>query len=158
MLRFILKLFLGLTFSVCALADHNLGLPPLTVPNDNPQSTEKIELGRFLFNDSRFSADGTVSCASCHHPGKAFTDGLPVAKGIKGQAGTRNAPTIVNAAFYETLFLDGRANSLEDQALGPLLMLSNTAWKAIRRLLMSSNMTQLTANNSKMSFLFKQIK
>jgi cytochrome c peroxidase len=121
MLRFILKLFLGLTFSVCALADHNLGLPPLTVPNDNPQSTEKIELGRLLFNDSRFSADGTVSCASCHHPGKAFTDGLPVAKGIKGQTGTRNAPTVVNAAFYETLFLDGRANSLEDQALGPFV-------------------------------------
>jgi cytochrome c peroxidase len=121
MLRFILKLFLGLTFSGGALADHNLGLPPLTVPNDNPQSTEKIELGRLLFNDSRFSADGTVSCASCHHPGKAFTDGLPVAKGIKGQTGTRNAPTVVNAAFYETLFLDGRANSLEDQALGPFV-------------------------------------
>ncbi|NOS75718.1 MAG: cytochrome-c peroxidase [Methyloglobulus sp.] len=121
MLRFILKLFLGLTFSVCALADHNLGLPPLTVPNYNPQSTEKIELGRLLFNDSRFSADGTVSCASCHHPGKAFTDGLSVAKGIKGQTGTRNAPTVVNAAFYETLFLDGRANSLEDQALGPFV-------------------------------------
>lgn len=121
MLRFVLKLFLGLAFSVCALADHNLGLPPLTVPNDNPQSKEKIELGRLLFNDSRFSADGTVSCASCHHPGKAFTDGLSVAKGIKGQTGTRNAPTVVNAAFYETLFLDGRANSLEDQALGPFV-------------------------------------
>jgi cytochrome c peroxidase len=119
-MRIFLRLFL-LTFTACTLADPYLGLPPSVIPADNPQTPEKIELGRQLFNDNRFSADGSISCASCHHPDKAFTDGLPVAKGTKGQTGTRNAPTVVNAAFYETLFLDGRAKSLEDQALGPFI-------------------------------------
>lgn len=120
-MRFFSKLLLGLIFTANALADKNLGLPPLIIPGDNPQTVEKIALGKLLFNDKRFSADGSVSCASCHQPEQAFTDGLPVAKGLNGQLGTRNAPTIVNAAFFETLFLDGRANSLETQALGPLV-------------------------------------
>lgn len=120
-MRFLLKLLLALAFSVCVLADPYLGLPPLIIPADNPLSVEKIELGRLLFNDKRFSADGSVSCASCHHADKAFTDGLPVAKGLNGQLGTRNAPTVMNAAFFETLFVDGRASSLEDQALGPFV-------------------------------------
>ncbi|NOT84491.1 MAG: cytochrome-c peroxidase [Methylococcaceae bacterium] len=118
-MRLILKLLLGLIVSSNALADQTLGLPPLNIPNDNPQSAEKIALGNALFNEKRFSADGTVSCASCHHSDKAFTDGLPVAEGLNRQTGTRNAPTVVNAAFFDTLFLDGRANSLETQALGP---------------------------------------
>ena len=120
-MRFFLTLLLGLVFSGSALADKNLGLPPLTIPNDNPQTAEKIALGRLLFNDKRFSANGSVSCASCHQADKAFADGLPVAIGINGQAGTRNAPTVINAAFYQTQFLDGRANSLEEQALGPFV-------------------------------------
>jgi len=62
-----------------------------------------------------------VSCASCHQADKAFADGLPVAIGINGQSGTRNAPTVINAAFYQTQFLDGRASSLEEQALGPFI-------------------------------------
>ena len=118
-MRLFIPLFLGLIFSTSTLANPLLGLPPLTIPNDNPQTAEKIALGRLLFNDKRFSADASISCASCHHSDKAFTDGLPVAQGLDGQAGTRNAPTVVNAAFFETLFLDGRANSLEAQALGP---------------------------------------
>ncbi len=120
-MRFFSKLLLGLIFTTNTLADKNLGLPPLIIPGDNPQTVEKIALGKLLFNDNRFSADGSVSCASCHHPEQAFTDGLPVAKGLHGQLGARNTPTIVNAAFFETLFLDGRANSLEAQALGPLV-------------------------------------
>ena len=120
-MRFFLTLLLGLVFSGSALADKNLGLPPLTIPDDNPQTAEKIALGRLLFNDKRFSTNGSVSCASCHQADKAFADGLPVAIGINGQAGARNAPTVVNAAFYQTQFLDGRANSLEDQALGPFI-------------------------------------
>jgi cytochrome c peroxidase len=111
-------MLLGLIFSVGVFADPYLGLPPLNIPADNPQTPEKIELGKRLFNDKRFSADGSISCASCHLPDKAFTDGLPVAQGLNGQLGTRNTPTVINAAFYETLFLDGRANSLENQALG----------------------------------------
>ncbi len=116
-----LILLLGLVFSVNALASPNLGLPPLNIPADNPQTAEKIALGKRLFNDKRFSAGGAISCASCHQEDKAFTDGLPVAVGINGQAGTRNTPTLINAAFFETLFLDGRASSLEAQVLGPML-------------------------------------
>ena len=121
MMKRSLILLVGLVFSTSTFADQNLGLPPLTIPNDNPQSIEKISLGKLLFNDNRFSKDGTVSCASCHVVAKTYTDGLAVAKGINGQQGTRNSPTLVNAAFFNTLFLDGRANSLEEQALGPLV-------------------------------------
>ena len=114
-------LLIGLFISMPILADSMLGLPPLKIPSDNPQTKEKIALGSAFFHDTRFSADGTISCASCHQLDKAFTDGLAVARGIKGQTGPRNSPTIVNAAFFETLFLDGRESSLEGQALGPFL-------------------------------------
>lgn len=98
-----------------------LGLPELSIPSYNPQSVEKIALGKQLFNDKRLSQDGTISCASCHNKDRAFTDGQKVAVGIKRQTGFRNAPTVVNADFYQSLFLDGRAASLEEQALGPFL-------------------------------------
>ena len=120
-MRFFLTLMIGLFFSGSALANKNLGLPSLTIPADNPQTPEKIALGGLLFNDKRFSANGSVSCANCHQADKAFSDGLPVAIGIKGQAGVRNTPTVINAAFYQTQFLDGRASSLEEQALGPFI-------------------------------------
>ena len=115
-----LAFFIGIVFSSVTLADPLLGLPPLSIPKDNLQSVDKIELGRRLFNDARFSTDNTISCASCHQRDKAFTDGLSVAAGINGLTGLRNAPTVVNSAFYETFFLDGRAESLEAQSVGPL--------------------------------------
>lgn len=108
-------------YSKLTLADEILGLPPVLVPEDNPQSPEKIALGQRLFEDNCFSADGTVSCSSCHQKARAFTDGLRVAQGITGLEGTRNAPTVVNAAFYTSLFLDGRRDSLETQAGDPFL-------------------------------------
>ncbi|MCK5190413.1 MAG: cytochrome-c peroxidase, partial [Methylococcales bacterium] len=114
-------LLISISFSTLTFANQNLGLPPLSIPKDNFQTADKIELGRLLFNDTRFSADGSVSCSSCHHSDKAFTDGRNVAKGIYQQTGTRNAPTVINSAFYHTLFLDGRAKSLEEQALGPFI-------------------------------------
>jgi len=120
-MQMFLIIIFGISFSSLSWANPSLGLPPLSIPDNNPQSIEKIELGRLLFNDARFSGDGTISCASCHHSDKAFTDGLQQAVGIDQQAGARNAPTVVNSAFYQTLFLDGRAKSLEDQALGPFL-------------------------------------
>ncbi len=98
-----------------------LGLPPVPVPGDNPQGPEKIALGKKLFMDERFSADGTISCSTCHIQKKAFTDGLPIAKGIKGLEGTRNSPTVVNAAYYKEQFWDGRVASLEEQAKGPFV-------------------------------------
>jgi len=98
-----------------------LGLPPVPVPEDNPQSPEKIALGKKLYEDKRFSADGTISCAHCHDPAKAFADGLPVAEGIKKQKGTRNSPTVINSAYYTIQFWDGRRVSLEEQAKDPFL-------------------------------------
>lgn len=116
-----LLLLIGLVLTMPVFADNALGLPSLNIPTNNPQSEEKISLGRDFFHDSRFSLDGSISCASCHQPEKAWTDGLTVAQGVNGRTGTRNTPTIINAAFFETLFVDGREISMEGQALGPLL-------------------------------------
>lgn len=118
-MQMFLIFIVGIAFSSLSYANLTLGLPELPIPKNNPQTVEKIELGRLLFNDARFSGDGSVSCASCHHSDKAFTDALAVPEGINKLTGPRNAPTVINSAFYKTLFLDGRANSLEDQALGP---------------------------------------
>jgi cytochrome c peroxidase len=120
-MRFTTPFCAALLFSGVLFAALPLGLPPVPIPQDNPQSPAKIALGRLLFNDRRFSADGTISCSSCHRPELAFTDGLPVAQGIRGIEGTRNSPTVINAAYYTSLFLDGRRDSLETQALDPLV-------------------------------------
>jgi cytochrome c peroxidase len=99
-----------------------VGLPPVPVPADNPQTPEKIALGDKLFNDKRFSSTGEVACATCHEAEKAFTDSpLSVSEGINKLTGTRNAPTVVNAAYNKTQFWDGRSPDLEDQALHPFL-------------------------------------
>ena len=104
---------------------RQLGLPiaatQAAIPADNPQTPEKIELGEKLFFDGRLSADGTVACATCHEPARAFTDGRPVSLGIKGRAGQRNAPTILNALYNKTQFWDGRATTLEEQAELPMI-------------------------------------
>src|SRR5262249_7570318 len=101
-----------------------LGLPADTwdyyIPKNNPLTASKIELGRKLFLDARLSADGKVSCSSCHKPELAFTDGKTVAEGIEGKTGVQNSPTLLNAMFYPGQFWDGRANSLEEQAIQPL--------------------------------------
>jgi len=98
-------------------------LGEVPIPPDNPQNNAKIELGKLLFFDKRLSADGTVSCASCHNSNFGFSDALSVSVGIRGQKGRRSAPTIINAAYTDAagpLFWDGRAESLEEQALGPI--------------------------------------
>lgn len=97
-----------------------LGLPPIPWPEDNPYNREKAELGRLLYFDKRVSADGTISCASCHSIPRAFTDNRPVSQGIHGKLGTRHAPTVINAAYQKLFFWDGRASSLEEQAKGPI--------------------------------------
>lgn len=96
------------------------GLPPILWPKDNPYTPAKAELGRYLYFDKRISADGTLSCASCHHPKMAFTDQAPVSTGIRGQKGGVSAPTVINRAFGMLQFWDGRAASLEAQAIGPM--------------------------------------
>jgi cytochrome c peroxidase len=97
-----------------------LGLLPITWPSDNPYSADKVELGRLLFFDPRLSKDDSISCASCHSPEHAFTDGQPNSKGMAGQRGNRSAPTTLNRAYSLAQFWDGRAASLEDQAKGPM--------------------------------------
>ena len=90
-------------------------------PADNPTTPEKVALGAKLFFDTELSRDRTLSCASCHDlEAAAGGDGRATARGIDGQIGTRNTPTVWNAAFQARLFWDGRARSLEDQALGPI--------------------------------------
>jgi cytochrome c peroxidase len=86
------------------------------IPADNPQTAEKISLGQKLFFEPGLSADGTVSCSTCHNPELAFTDRKPTSVGIKGRVGQRNAPTILNALYNKTQFWDGRAKTLEEQA------------------------------------------
>ena len=97
-----------------------LGLAPIVWPTDNPYSPEKAELGRILFFDPRLSADSRVSCATCHSPANAFADAMPVSIGIGGQRGQRSAPTIINRAYGQVQFWDGRAPTLEEQAKGPI--------------------------------------
>jgi cytochrome c peroxidase len=97
-----------------------LGLPPVPVPPGNPVTVETIALGRKLFHDPILSMNDTVSCASCHNPRLGFADGRKASTGVDGKTGTRNAPTVVNAAYGRIQFWDGRAESLEDQAGGPI--------------------------------------
>jgi cytochrome c peroxidase len=114
-----------------------LGLPPLMWPSQNPYSAAKVELGRYLYFDRRLSADETVSCASCHDPQKAFTDGAAVSTGIKAQKGNRSAPTVINRAYSLAQFWDGRAATLEEQAKGPManpLEMGNTHEAIVDRL------------------------
>jgi len=99
-----------------------LGLPAIPVPDHNPVSGDKVQLGRKLFFDRRLSANNTVSCAMCHIAEQGFAQNelrLPV--GIEGKSVRRNAPTIYNTAYLERLFHDGREISLENQVWGPLL-------------------------------------
>lgn len=102
-----------------------LGIPAdmyrYVIPKDNPLTPESIALGKQLFFDTRLSADGTVSCATCHAQDKGFVDRFPTSKGIRAQFGKRNAPTVLNAMFQQSFFLDGRAASLEEQAKLPII-------------------------------------
>ncbi len=97
-----------------------LGIPSVPFPKDSPPTRERIELGKRLFFDPKLSSDESVSCSTCHNPEQAFADNEATSRGIGGQKGIRNTPTVINAAFQPYQFWDGRASSLEDQALLPL--------------------------------------
>lgn len=97
------------------------GLAPSQSPSENPLTVEGAALGEALFHDPLLSRDSTISCSSCHHPEDAFSDGgSKVSVGVRGQAGTRNAPALFNLGWTGLLFWDGRAASLEEQALHPV--------------------------------------
>ncbi|GAB4245310.1 MAG: cytochrome c peroxidase [Deltaproteobacteria bacterium] len=96
-------------------------LPPPPSPAENPTTPEKVELGKKLFFDRRLSGDGTMTCATCHDPENGFADGLPVSLSYPTTRNWRNSPGLINAAYRKTLFRDGRAASLEEQALFPMM-------------------------------------
>ncbi len=96
-------------------------VPPPVVPADNPMTVAKVELGRHLFYDPRLSADASMSCASCHHQDKAFTDGLALSRGVSGEKASRNAMGLTNVAYLPTLtWSNPQLSSLEVQALIPI--------------------------------------
>jgi len=89
-------------------------------PADNAASADKIALGKQLFADPRLSRSDKVSCSSCHDPAKGFSNGERVATGVDGKKGTRHVPSLINVAYNRFQFWDGRARTLEEQALVPL--------------------------------------
>ncbi len=99
-----------------------LGLQGTFEELPTPPTPERVRLGRWLFYDARLSGDGTLSCASCHRPEHAFSELTPHSTGAHGKRGVRKAPSFVNMAWtiYPNFFWDGRASTLEEQALGPI--------------------------------------
>lgn len=96
------------------------GYGPVPEPYFNPTTTAKVALGQRLFHDPLLSGDGSVACATCHRADRAFTDALPVSRGVGGRAGLRNAPSLLDVAYRRPLFWDGGSPSLEAQVLAPL--------------------------------------
>jgi cytochrome c peroxidase len=92
----------------------------LPVPEDNPMTDRKLELGQKLFHDRRLSRTRTVSCASCHDPARAFSDNRPLSIGVFGRVGNRHAPALINRGYGRSFFWDGRAATLEEQVLKPI--------------------------------------
>jgi cytochrome c peroxidase len=112
-------------------------LPPVPVPPDNPQTDSKVRLGAELYFDTRLSADDTISCATCHSPDTAWANHHPTDTGIRGQVGGRNSGTVLDSAYMRYQFWDGRAGSLEEQALGPIhnpIEMGETLENVVRKL------------------------
>lgn len=121
-----------------ALTDVPLGLESRRpVPDDNPLTEAKVQLGRRLFFDPLLSVNQTVACATCHDPAHGFASPDPLAVGIHGQRGKRNAPTLLNRAYATALFWDGRETTLEVQSLKPIedpLEMGTTVAEVVKRL------------------------
>lgn len=102
-------------------AGHLEPFKPVPIPKNNPQTAEKIELGKKLFFDRRLSGDGTTSCATCHVPEQGYADGQDISQSYPTTRNWRNAQTLYNVGMYKYLFHDGRVKTLEDQALFPMM-------------------------------------
>lgn len=98
----------------------SLGEQQIVGLDDNPLTRAKIELGRQIYFDGRVSSDGSISCASCHHPDTGYTAHTQFGVGVGGQTGNRNSPVSYNRILSGAQFWDGRAASLEEQAVGPI--------------------------------------
>jgi cytochrome c peroxidase len=105
-------------------------LPSPPIPRQNPQTQSKIDLGKTLFFDTALSRDRSLSCATCHDPGMAYSDGRARAIGITHTTLSRRSPSLLNSAYNATQFWDGRAASLEDQALVPVLSRSEMGMRS----------------------------
>ncbi|MGD2113099.1 MAG: cytochrome c peroxidase [Gammaproteobacteria bacterium] len=116
----VLAAVLGISPALAQSTDWQALPEQAPAPADNPTTPEKVELGRMLFLDPRFSLTGTVSCNSCHNVMLGGEDNRPVSMGVHGKTGGRSAPTVWNSAFNSSQFWDGRAATLEDQAKGPV--------------------------------------
>ena len=121
-MRKIIWILLGvLCLPVGGAAGQMESFRDVPVPADNPQTAAKIELGKKLFFDRRLSGDGTTSCATCHDPELAYSDALEISLNYPTTRNWRNSPTLINVAFQKYLFHDGRATTLEEQALFPMM-------------------------------------
>ena len=141
---------LPITFAVAG--DRRLEIPLgldsfLPVPEANPLTPEKAAMGRELFSDQRLSRDQTLSCATCHEPGRAFADGKPIAEGVSGRHGQRRVPSIVNRGYGKSFFWDGRIATLEEQVLQPIISpteMDMTIEEALARLRADALYSKLT--------------
>ena len=106
------------TLGTAAFAGVPLGLPSVS---DAKAAPALVELGRQIFTETRFSVDGTMSCATCHIPARQFTDGRATARGLGGRELTRKTPSLLNVRYQTSLFWDGRAKDLATQVRTPLL-------------------------------------
>ena len=117
--------------------DRPGAVPPVPVPADNPQTEAKVKLGAQLFFEPRLSADHKLSCATCHHPDMAWANHDPTDTGFMDRKGTRNSGTVLDSAYMKFQFWDGRAESLEEQALGPIhnpVEMGETVENVVRKL------------------------
>jgi cytochrome c peroxidase len=129
---------LGTTLAVSLLAvpwqpsPAPVPLPAMPGPIGNPNTSAKVDLGRALFFDPVLSRDGTLACATCHDPAHGFADPRGFSRGIDGNELARDTPSVANLAATTALFRDGRAGSLEGQAIEPLLAPAEMAADATR--------------------------
>ncbi len=91
------------------------------IPENNPITDAKAKLGDMIFDDKRVSSDNSIACNTCHSPRNGFTTHTEASRGVGDQIGKRNAPSLLNTIFYTSMFWDGRAATLEEQAMLPIL-------------------------------------
>jgi cytochrome c peroxidase len=116
---FLSSIFIFFKCQSLADLDSNMTLF-VPFPEENPTTQDKVALGRKLFFDKRLSLDGTISCATCHNPRKAFTDQLTTSRGINGQVTERNSPSLLNSGFLKTAMFDAHLQTLELQVIVPI--------------------------------------
>lgn len=130
----------------CSGPEEKTVFSKIPFPKDNPITAEKIAFGKRLFFDKRLSRNNEMSCATCHRPDKAFTDGLPKSKGVNGALAMRNAPSILNSSYFKRYMYDGEVKTLEEQVLVPIQdhrEMGNSMKEVLRKLSKDSRYREL---------------